>query len=343
MSTTINGLICSYYLFRQGTWRSGETPSAPLLNTALVVPGRYLTADDDTHAITAGDYDCVYGLAGNDTLDGAEDRDTLDGGAGNDTLRGADGGDWLYGGVGSDELNGGNGDDWLEDDYDDASNDVLRGGPGNDHMAGGAGNDQMHGNAGNDQMHGNAGNDEIHGQIGNDEMHGNAGNDEMNGGLGNDTLRGGDGSDSLYGSHGADTLQGDRGNDTLFGGQGNDRLSGGRGNDTLHGDWGDDTLQGGGGHDEFVFHFDTRSVFESFGSDTISDYTLSASKAESEKIHLCIEGTSTRPTHSGVDSDTDHVITVTLDGATVGTITLAGITTESDDFEHLNVTVGCPS
>ena len=64
--------------------------------------------------------DAIFGLNGNDTLNGLAGDDRLYGGAGIDTLNGGDGNDYLEGGAGADTLNGG------------AGTDVLAGGIGND-------------------------------------------------------------------------------------------------------------------------------------------------------------------------------------------------------------------
>jgi Ca2+-binding RTX toxin-like protein len=62
----------------------------------------------------------IWGLGGNDLIDGRDGNDVLDGGTGNDEL---------FGGTGDDVLIGGDGNDWLH------------GGAGIDHMTGGAGRD----------------------------------------------------------------------------------------------------------------------------------------------------------------------------------------------------------
>ena len=112
---------------------------------------------------------------------------------------------------------------------------------------------------------------------------------------------------------------------------GNDTLNGGAGADTLVGGLGNDTLTGGDGIDTFGY------VGSANGSDTITDYNLAASKADSDKIRLC--GNNGTPTHTGADSGSDHVITVTLGGNTIATITLTGITTGSTNFANLDVAV----
>ena len=109
----------------------------------------------------------------------------------------------------------------------------------------------------------------------------------------------------------------------------NDTLRGGAGIDHLYG-LDDDNLYGDGGLDRFYFTPD-------FGNDTIHDYVLGATKAGGEPIHLCMGGPSSRisystaPTQDGTGTD----ITVTFNGVTTGTITLAGINADKDDLNVL--------
>lgn len=80
-----------------------------------------LTLDDDTNTATelGGQ---IYGLDGNDTIDGAAANDSIDGGAGNDVISGAEGADLLVGGAGNDRIYAGDG------------NDTVDGGSGNDSL-----------------------------------------------------------------------------------------------------------------------------------------------------------------------------------------------------------------
>ena len=94
-------------------------------------------------------------------------------------------------------------------------------------------------------------------------------------------------------------------------------------------------MNGEAGTDTFVFN-------GPFDSDTISDYTLGTTKAASEKIYLCIGMQTNPPAHTGTDSGSNHVITVTYNARTAGTITLTGITTSSTNFANLNIIKGCP-
>ena len=170
----------------------------------------------------------------------------------------------------------------------------------------------------------------VFGGDGNDTLSGAEGGDRLYGGYGNDWLHGHGGDDTLYGIYGNDALHGGDGDDTLRGHAGNDALHGGDGDDTLRGGWHNDALRGGDGDDAFYF-------YEDFGNDTISDYSLGASQADSEKIYLCMGTGTNLATHAGADSGSDRVITVTFDGATAGTITLKGITSGSANFANLNV------
>jgi Ca2+-binding RTX toxin-like protein len=92
---------------------------------------------------------------------------TLFGLGGNDTLEGGDANDALYGGDGNDLLIGGNG------------NDTLRGEGGNDVLGGNGGNDRLFGHAGNDNMNGGNGADALDGGTGTDTFNGAAGNDRL--------------------------------------------------------------------------------------------------------------------------------------------------------------------
>ena len=96
---------------------------------------------------SAGTEDTIYGLQGDDRIDGKAGADTLYGGIGNDTLFGGDGIDKLYGEAGNDILHGGNGRDTLVGDegddklYGESGDDILVGGTGNDVLEGGSGDD----------------------------------------------------------------------------------------------------------------------------------------------------------------------------------------------------------
>lgn len=82
----------------------------------------------------------MYGLDGDDILNGGDLEDTLSGGNGGDTL---------YGGKGNDVLNG------------EGDNDILDGQQGDDILYGGIGNDKLLSQDGNDILYGEEGNDQF--------------------------------------------------------------------------------------------------------------------------------------------------------------------------------------
>jgi Ca2+-binding RTX toxin-like protein len=91
----------------------------------------------------------IYGLDGNDTLNGGALADVLNGGNGDDILNGGSGNDILQGAIGLDSLN------------DTVGNNVLDGGVGNDIITAGAGNDFIAGGVGNDTITTGQGSDVI--------------------------------------------------------------------------------------------------------------------------------------------------------------------------------------
>ncbi len=96
------------------------------------IKSRVMTHGDDNDNFIYGYNYCsnrIYGLGGNDYLNGEDSNDVIDGGTGNDRLYGNAGADNLFGGLGNDELYGGYGAD------------VLNGGEGNDNLDGGMGSD----------------------------------------------------------------------------------------------------------------------------------------------------------------------------------------------------------
>jgi Ca2+-binding RTX toxin-like protein len=70
-----------------------------------------LEGDDSLQGSTADDW--IFGDEGNDEITGTDGNDKLFGGSGKDVLQGGFGGDFLYGGPGNDELYSGPGDDVL--------------------------------------------------------------------------------------------------------------------------------------------------------------------------------------------------------------------------------------
>lgn len=202
----------------------------------------------------------MWGLGGNDTLDGGAGPDALDGGSGSDT--------YLF--------NSGYGEELIQGiDSESSSIDVLRFGPGiapsaitvqkiTDDMVAGANDIRLTINGTADSVRilqyltdpsttvdliyfsdgtvwnadtigamftitGTAANDTLQGSGLPETLSGLGGNDTINGGLGNDTLDGGSGADVLSGGVGNDTYIVDSTSDQVIEnfGQGNDTVSSG--------------------------------------------------------------------------------------------------------------------
>jgi Ca2+-binding RTX toxin-like protein len=161
-------------------------------------------------------------------------------------LYGMGGDDLINGGTAADQLFGGNGDDSLVGLEGD---DVIYGGAGADRLAGGDGNDQLYGGAGADRFEGDAGFDfaryDDEAAVTVNLSTGATGGaalgdvfiavDGLIGSAFNDSLTANDGVNSLYGLAGADTLRGLGDADSLYGGDGNDSLYGGTGADVIDG------------------------------------------------------------------------------------------------------------
>ena len=191
--------------------------------------------ENGEHIIGSEERDVIYGLGGDDLIDGEREAEESDTPYLPDNRPGT--GDWIFGGNGDDRLFGRKGNDML---FGGDGDDVINGGSGRDVMVGGIGRDTMKGGADNDALYGGAGQDLMYGQDGNDSLDGGDDDDIIYGGAGRDIIRGGDGDDWLFGGQG----QGD----WLVGGEGDDRLYGGDGYaDVLIGGAGADVLNGGAG------------------------------------------------------------------------------------------------
>ncbi|MCX7379498.1 MAG: hypothetical protein NTY94_22425 [Alphaproteobacteria bacterium] len=137
--------------------------------------------------VNAPTVDEIFGLAGDDIIDGYSLGDTLWGDEGDDIVRGGDGNDTLHGGLGNDILQG--------DGYaaGDTGTDFLAGDEGNDTLNGGDGWDYLFGGEGDDELFGNA--------AYSDGTDGNF----LDGGPGNDRLVGTSGANMMFGGDGIDT------------------------------------------------------------------------------------------------------------------------------------------
>ncbi len=306
----------------------------------------------------------LIGSSHNDTLSGDSNANSLDGGAGTDTASYVDSNAAVTVNLATGTHSGGHaqGDTLsnIENLTGSDHNDTLSGDSNANSLDGGAGTDTasyadsdaavtvslvsgVTGSGGHAQGDTLSNIENLTGSDHNDTLSGDSNANSLDGGAGTDTASYA-GSDAAVtvnlatGTHSGGHAQGDTLTriQNLIGSSHNDNLSGDSNANTLSGGDGDDALNGGGGSDEFYFHAD-------FANDTIGDYTLGASQADSEEIRLCMGTQTNLPTHAGADSGSDHVITVTFNGATAGTITLTGITTSSANFANLNIIIPASS
>tara|TARA_R110000796_G_scaffold96719_1_gene203225 strand:- start:682567 stop:690534 length:7968 start_codon:yes stop_codon:yes gene_type:complete len=171
------------------------------------------------HHVIGPGYEIVRfeGTDGNDTIEIIVDGPSItyvDAGAGNDIIEGSDERDIIVGGDGDDTINGNAGDDWL---HGGSGNDTINGNGGIDLIAGGNDDDFIEGGTQNDIIYGGAGNDIIYGRGGQDKLYGGDGDDQLFSET--DTF-----GDDLYGGDGNDLLDFDTRLSRGFGGKGNDHI-----------------------------------------------------------------------------------------------------------------------
>ncbi|NEP02753.1 MAG: calcium-binding protein [Symploca sp. SIO2E9] len=112
----------------------------------------------------------IYGTNGNDpfsTMTGGSGTDWIFGLGGDDSIDGLGGNDYLFGGNGDDILWGYTGNDYL---YGDSGNDDLWGEDGNDTLIGGDGWDTLYGGSGNDYLDAGGGFNTIETGSGSDQI-----------------------------------------------------------------------------------------------------------------------------------------------------------------------------
>jgi len=241
----------------------GSVLDKTVIEASVVILGT--EGDDRVTSPSSGD-DQMFGLDGNDYLNGGVGSDHLYGDDGDDELQGGEGDDHLYGGSGSDKLKGNDGSDtyyWGRgsghdaiyefDMYEDREAqywDTVQLGEGitvdditwsrsGDHLVA-----MLHDSDFNDTLTlvgWFKGSDH---QVESIRLHDGTELDKsiieaaviILGSEWNDSLYGYASDDRIYGLSGDDRIHGYSGNDVLDGGEGNDSLTGGAGNDVYH--WG---------------------------------------------------------------------------------------------------------
>ena len=122
--------------------------------TAIWSLGEGATSGNDVILVDTSQLNWIDGLAGNDTICGADVADIIFGGTGNDRILSGLGNDLVFGGTGNDRLEGGTHNDRLEGDE---GADTLLGGGAADRLEGGSGNDNLNGGPQSDRCFGQEG------------------------------------------------------------------------------------------------------------------------------------------------------------------------------------------
>ncbi len=175
---------------------------------------------------TFNNMNVVYGLGGDDRIQGTQSDDFIFGGAGNDLLIPRNGEDALDGGTGNDTFQifnlGFNSADRIDLAEGTA---FVRGGATalfnvENVVTQRGGDTQLRGNDDGNVLYTGSGRDMLTGRAGDDALFGNGGRDVLWGGAGVDTLRGGEGNDYLGALNtsdngGAELYDGEEGFDTL--------------------------------------------------------------------------------------------------------------------------------
>ncbi|MEG4828240.1 Ig-like domain-containing protein [Microcoleus sp. F8-D3] len=234
-------------------------PITPLILSGTPDPDTLMGADGNDTIKDDGADDFIDGQGGNDLINGGlGNLDRIFGGTGDDTITDPDGVNDVRGGVGNDSISITFAEIWDNNtNPDDApsSEDKIIGGIGNDSITITMNDFRFFINIKGDETasSNSDGNDVINllGTYANSVVDMGGGDDTFNGGLGDDSVSGGDG------------------NDTLIGGDGNDQLAGNAGNDFL---------TGGAGQDRFLFKSNSAFNAADFGSDRITDFTISTDK-----------------------------------------------------------------
>uniref|UniRef100_UPI0031E0FB9A calcium-binding protein n=1 Tax=Inquilinus sp. TaxID=1932117 RepID=UPI0031E0FB9A len=316
---------------------------------------------DDT-LIGDGAANWLFGLGGNDRLDGGAGADLL---VGDSTLPGDAGVDTAgystsTAGVTVDLISGlGHGGDaegdrlsGIENVIGSALADRLIAGAGANALTGGAGDDALHGGAGADVLDGGDGVDQADYRgsaaavtvdllahtaasgdaqgdtlTGIENLFGSSLDDHLTGDDGRTILGGGNGADTLIGNGGDDSLAGEAGDDSLDGGDGNDRLIGGDGVDTIHGGIGNDSVDAGSGNDQ---------VFGEAGNDTLSG-GAGDDRLEGGAGNDVLDGGAGADTLAG-GAGIDTILYAA--SATGVTVSLATGTAEGDSFSGIEQVMG---
>lgn len=211
-------------------------------------PGGVLIDGLELNGEVFNDMNVVYGLGGDDRIQGTLGRDFIFGGPGNDLIIPRTGVDALDGGPGSDTFQvfdlGRNSSVTvnLETGFASADGDVNQVFDIENVIIQNGSDMQIYGNGSDNTLFSGRGRDMLSGRAGDDALFGNEGQDVLWGGQGVDTLRGGDSNDFLGALNtsdngGAELYDGEAGIDTLSYATGRDEIDSFLSNDRTYLGW----------------------------------------------------------------------------------------------------------
>ncbi|MBZ4023562.1 hypothetical protein CKO11_13955 [Rhodobacter sp. TJ_12] len=267
-----------------------------------------------------------WGLAGNDTLNGAGGVDAVN--YREDYATGGTAGIVVDLAAGTATDGFGDTDTLIsiEDIYATDYNDVVSGSDASNRLEGEAGNDTLDGLAGTDLLLGGDGADMLRGGTGDDTLWGDAGADTLNGGDGEDrasfmgdtagvtvnmlagTARDGSGAtdtlisiEDVFTSEHADRVTGDNAANRIETYGGADTVSAGGGADLILGGWGNDVLDGGGGNDTIWGETGSDTIDGGDGTDRVSYMDDAAGVVVSLQTGLATDGGGATDHLSGIE------------------------------------------
>jgi len=259
---TFSGYDIFQYQISDG--RGGSDVTKVEVTVKAIIPS-ILNGTPDADTLTGTDSnDIINGNGGDDLIDGKGGNDSINGGAGDfDRLFGGAGDDSITDSDGVNRADGGTGNDTIDIAFAAPSNNNTNPNyvpPTEAKIIGGIGNDTITVTINN--------NDFAIDLKGDEPTSSNSdGNDVI-------TLLGIYANSIVDMGGGDDTFQGGVGADNVTGGDGNDTLIGGDGDDQLAGNAGDDLLTGGAGNDQFLFKSNSAFNAADFGNDIITDLAI---------------------------------------------------------------------
>ncbi len=285
---------------------------------------QYININDDGWSVTASDGDdtvnnwggdsiFIDAGAGVDSIESGTDHSTLLGGAGRDSIRNHGMLTLIDGGADNDTIAC-----YIKGDDTDGSSSsytTLLGGDGNDYIDNHGHHASIEGGDGDDTLYNYVGDDygaHLEYEAHYSTIRGGNGNDYIDNHGHHALVEGGDGDDTLYNYNGA-YFEDEAHYSTLLGGSGNDVIDN-HGSNVM--------INAGTGDDEILLNSDSARLEYNDGD---GDDTIYGFSNETATLAFA-DGLSTSSMQSGND------VIITVEGASIGTVTLKDVSAESNDF-----------